>query len=72
MSFILGGMTKRDRDDEVIPIGIVFMSVGLIVVFTAVFGYFILTNVPPQTIERILPAAMPPSAPSAGEDVLLP
>lgn len=65
-------MTKRDSDEEVIPLGLVFMSVGVIVVFTAVVVYFIITNVPPQTIERILPASLPAGETSDTEIALLP
>lgn len=62
MSFILGGMSKQNSDEEVIPVGLVIMSVGIIVVFTAVIAYFILTQVSPQTITRISPAALPAAA----------
>lgn len=65
-------MTKRDTDEEVIPLGLVFMSVGVIVVFTAVVVYFIISNVPPQTIKRILPATMPEAETADMEVALLP
>ncbi len=65
-------MTKRDSDEEVIPLGLVFMSVGVIVVFTAVVAFFIISNVPPQTIKRILPATLPEAITADTEVALLP
>ena len=65
-------MTKRDSDEEVIPLGLVFMSAGIIVVFTAVVAYFIISNVPPQTIKRILPATLPEAETTDTEVALLP
>ncbi len=60
-------MAKRSKDGEVIPLGIVFIVVGLVVVCTAVTLLLLLTYNPPQTIARIPTAVLPTAPPQTGD-----
>ncbi len=78
-------MAKQSKDEEVIPLGIVFIVVGLVVVITAVaIFYLIFPRTPRQTLEQtqivVLPAtpdpaanvALLPETPLDGETAVLP
>ncbi|MCL4267846.1 MAG: sortase [Anaerolineae bacterium] len=65
-------MAKQSKDEEVIPLGIVFMVVGFIVVCTAVAILFlVIPKAPRQTLEQVQVVVLP-ATPSAGDVVLLP
>jgi len=59
---------KQGNEEETIPLGIVFMSVGLIVVLTAVVAFAIITLVPPQSLACVMPAAVPTQNPNQESD----
>ncbi|MBX3060849.1 MAG: sortase [Anaerolineae bacterium] len=61
-------MAKRSKDEGVIPLGVAFIVIGLVLVCTAVTLLLLLTYTPPQTIARI-PAAVLPTAPPQAADV---
>lgn len=52
------------EEEKTIPLGVVFMTIGIIVIVTAVAIFAILTFIPPQTIERVLPASLPTAEPT--------
>ncbi len=76
-------MAKQSKDEEVIPLGFVFIAVGLVVVFTAVIAFILLIpRTPGQTLQQtqvvVLPATpgapdvalLPETGPDSGADAL--
>ncbi|HUM70687.1 MAG TPA: hypothetical protein PLK31_17800, partial [Chloroflexota bacterium] len=61
-------MTKRSKDEAVIPLGIVFIVVGLVAVCTAVILLLLLSYNPPQSI-ALIPTAVLPTTPPQTADV---
>ncbi len=68
MSFILRGMAKRQNNETVIPLGVVFMVMGLIILGTAVAIFVVVSREPAPMVARIQAATVPTAAAQAATD----